>query len=277
MTEQQEGGVGLGTLPVREGRSNSAWFREHFEEAADAVIAFFDGDGISLRGKDVADIGSGDGIIDLGLALKADPAHLTGFDIVPTDVERLRELAARERVAQELPPNLTFSSCEPRRIPSADDAFDVVTSWSTFEHVEDPAAVLSEIYRILRPYGLLMIQVWPFYFSQHGSHLWQYFPDGFEHLLRSPEELEQEVRERPGPEPDWAEVLIAQFRSCNRLTLDELQQFLQAAGFALHKVELLSEAVHLPAGIEQYPLSQLTVSGVKLIAGAVPRSDDPLG
>ena len=106
-------------------------------------------------------------------------------------------------------------------------------------------------------------------------------PQGEAQLLSTPAELEAAVRENPGPEPDWAEVLIEQFRSCNRLTLDELQQHLYAAGFAIHKVELLSEAVHLPPGIEQYPLSRLTVSGVKLIAGAIPHAepalDDPLG
>jgi SAM-dependent methyltransferase len=271
VSDTPESSVGLGTLPLREGRSNSAWFREHFDEAADAVIAFFEGDGIALRGKEVADVGSGDGIIDLGLALKAEPAHLTGFDIVPTDAERLRELAAREGIAEELPSTLTFSACEPRHIPAADASFDVVTSWSTFEHVDDPLAVLSEIHRILRPHGLLMIQVWPLYYSQHGSHLWQFFPSGFDHLTRSPDELEAAVRANPGPEPDWAEVLIEQFRSCNRLTLDELQQCLYAAGFAIGKVELLAEAVHIPPGTERYPLSQLTVSGVKLIASAVPR------
>jgi SAM-dependent methyltransferase len=271
VNEPRESSVGLGTLPVREGRANAAWFREHFDEAADAVISFFGGDGISLRGKDVADVGSGDGIIDLALVLKAEPAHLTGFDIVQTDEERLTELARREGVVNALPANLTFSSCEPRHIPSTEDAFDIVTSWSTFEHVEDPAAVLAEIHRVLRPYGHLMIQIWPFYHSQHGSHLWQFFPSGFEHLLRTPAELEASVRESPGPEPDWAEVLIEQFRTCNRLTLDELQQHLYAAGFAIHKVEVLSEAVHLPPGLEQYPLSQLAVSGVKLIASAVPR------
>jgi SAM-dependent methyltransferase len=272
MSDERGHGVGLGTLPVREGRNDSAWFREHFDEAADAIISFFGGDRISLRGKEVADVGSGDGIIDLALALKAEPANLTGFDIVLTDVERLRELALRENVADALPANLAFSSCEPRRIPATDDAFDIVTSWSTFEHVDDPAAVLAEIHRILRPYGLLMIQIWPLYYSQHGSHLWQFFPAGFEQLLTTPAELEAAVRKNPGPEPDWAEVLIEQFRSCNRLTLDELQQHLHAAGFAIHKVELLSEAAHLPPGIEHFPLSQLTVSGIKLIASAVPRA-----
>jgi SAM-dependent methyltransferase len=270
VSEWRESSVGLGTLPVREGRSGSAWFHEHIDAAAQ-VIDFFGGDGIDLAGKELVDIGSGDGIIDLGVALKARPALLTGYDIVPTDVERLRTLAVREGVGDSLPQALAFAGCEPQSIPAETASVDIAFSWSTFEHVEDPIAVLSEAHRILRPYGLLMIQIWPLYYSQHGSHLWQYFPDGFEHLRRSPDELIKSVRDDPGPEPDWAEVLIEQFKSCNRLTLDELQHSLFATGFAVNKMELLSEVVHIPPGCERYSLAMLGVSGVKLLASAVPR------
>jgi SAM-dependent methyltransferase len=271
VSQLRSSGVGLGTLPIREGRTGPTWFWEHFDAAADAVIAFLAGDGIDLNGKRVADIGSGDGIIDLALALKSAPAELTGFDIVPTDAERLRAFGEREGVAKALPPNLHFSPCEPRHIPADTDSYDLVVSWSTFEHVEDPRAVLAEIHRVLRPWAVLFIQIWPLYYSQHGSHLWQFFPAGYEHLLKSAEDLERAVRSNPGPEPDWAEVLIEQFRSCNRLTLDELQRALHESGFSIGKVELMSEAVHLPRGLEHFPLSELTISGVKLLASAVPR------
>ncbi len=266
-----EQSVGLGTLPVREGRTGMAWFREHFDDAADAIIDFLGGDGIELAGKHVADIGAGDGIIDLGLALKGRPARLTGFDILETDVDALREFASRAGVADALPDCLEFRRSEPRRIPSESRSFDIAVSWSTFEHIEDPVAMLREIYRILRPYGLLMIQLWPFFHSQHGSHLWQYFPDGFVQLLKRPKELEAAVRADPGPDPEWAEVLLEQFRSCNRITLDQLQQALYTAGFEINKLELFSGAVHIPPGLERYPLSLLGVSGVKLLASARPR------
>jgi SAM-dependent methyltransferase len=256
-------------LPVREGRTGTAWFREHFDEAADAILEFIAGDGIEFAGKRVADVGAGDGIIDLGLALKGEPAHLVGFDIVETDIAALRAYAAREGAAQTLPGNLEFRVSEEVRIPAEDASFDIVVSWSTFEHVEQPVALLNEIKRILDPHGLLMIQVWPFFHSQHGSHLWQYFPQGFVQLLQSSEEIEEAVRADPGPDPEWAGILIEQFHSCNQLTLDELQRGLYASGFAVRKVELLSGSVHLPPGLERFPLSLLAVSGVKLLASAI--------
>lgn len=40
-----------------------------------------------------------------------------------------------------------------------DEHFDVVTSWHVLEHVFDPSRVLSEAYRILKPGGVLMLEV----------------------------------------------------------------------------------------------------------------------
>ena len=40
-----------------------------------------------------------------------------------------------------------------------DGSFDVVTLWDVLEHVADPKAVLNEVYRILKPAGLLVISV----------------------------------------------------------------------------------------------------------------------
>lgn len=264
--ESSTSSVGLGTEPVREGRESSEWFAEHFEDAADQVIEFLGGDGIELEGKAVADVGSGDGIIDLGVCLKASPAQLVGFDIAPTDRERLQEFAQRERGIEELPLQLEFRASEMTRLPADDNAFDVVFSWSTFEHVTEPIDLLRDVNRVLRPAGALMIQLWPFYHSQHGSHLWQYFPEGFVQLLKDDSELESYVRSNPGPDPEWAERLLAEFRSCNRITLDGLQTALLAANFQVGKLELITGAIHIPPSLARYPLSQLGVAGVKLLA-----------
>src|SRR5215210_9222069 len=100
--------VGLGTEPIREDRFGAEWFAEHYDDAANQIIAFLAGDGLSLRGRDVADIGCGDGIIDLGLMHKAEPASLVGFDINPA-ADDLLDRARAEGVASELPANLTFA------------------------------------------------------------------------------------------------------------------------------------------------------------------------
>ena len=215
-------------------------------------------------------MGSGDGIIDLGVYERAKPTRLVGFDILETDASQLLEFARRERIADDLPHALKFRRSEPTRLPAEDNLFDVVYSWSTFEHVAEPIDLLRDVSRVLRPTGVMMIQLWPFYHSQHGSHLWQYFPEGFVQLLRDDADIESAVRENPGPEPEWAEYLLADFRSCNRITLDGLQTALLAAGFRIGKLELLTQAVHVPLGLTRYPLSQLGIAGVKLLAAPAP-------
>lgn len=264
-------GAGLGSAPAREGREDSTWFSDHFEKAAGEVIEFLAASGIGLTGRDVADVGTGDGIIDLGVALKAKPARLVGFDIIEIDRKRLLSIARREGAAKSLPKGLEFRQSEPTHLPWEDNSFDVVYSWSTFEHVAEPIPLLRDIHRVMRPLGVLMIQLWPFFHSQHGSHLWQYFPEGFEQLLCSEVEIETAVRQNPGPDIEWSEKLLAEFRSCNKITLDGLQAALSAAGFRVSKLELASETVVIPPELKQVPLSLLGISGVKLLATAEPQ------
>ena len=87
------------------------WFWEHYEDAANEVMDFLSEEAIRLEGLDVGDIGCGDGIIDLGLAIRGQPRSLVGFDIQPTDVDAFRELAKNAGVADDLPDSLTFRTC----------------------------------------------------------------------------------------------------------------------------------------------------------------------
>ena len=137
------------------------WLRAHVEGAAGEVLDFFAGDGISLAGTRVADIGAGDGSIDLGIAISGKPAELVGYDIRVTDVEVLRTRASEIGIAG-LPAALRFEVCSETSIPAPDGSFDFVVSWSAFEHILQPVAVLREVRRILTDDGVLFIQLWPF-------------------------------------------------------------------------------------------------------------------
>ncbi|MGH9177831.1 MAG: class I SAM-dependent methyltransferase [Acidimicrobiales bacterium] len=256
-----EAGAGLSTAD----RDTTAWFVEHYKDAADQVIDFFAGDNISLTGKDVADVGCGDGIIDLGVAHKAEPRSMVGFDIVPTDVAWLERRARDEGVA-DLPASLEFRTCEPRTLPAEDDSFDFVITWSAFEHVEDPVAVFREIRRVLRPGGLLFLQIWPLYHSEHGAHLWQCIPDTFVQHLESAEEIERRVRAAGTHPPEVIDDFLEVFATLNRVSLDDLQRAMLAAQLRVGKLEIQSECVHIPPQLARRSLSLLGISGVKLLA-----------
>jgi 2-polyprenyl-3-methyl-5-hydroxy-6-metoxy-1,4-benzoquinol methylase len=69
------------TATGSDGDESSRWFWDHYVDAAGEVISFLEADAISLAGKRVGDVGCGDGIIDLGVAHRARPTLLVGFDI----------------------------------------------------------------------------------------------------------------------------------------------------------------------------------------------------
>jgi SAM-dependent methyltransferase len=243
----------------------STWFWSHYGEAADSTIRVLADGGVDLRGKRVADVGCGDGITDLALVLKAAPSELVGYDLNPTDTERLLEEARRERVAEMLPAGLRFEVCKPTVLPAADDTFDVVMSWSAFEHVEDPPAVMREIARVLRPSGVFMLQLWPFYHSEHGSHLWEWFPEGFPQFRYSDAEIERQVRAGDS-NPAFAEMLLGEYGRLNRATLDDLGRGIRGAGMRPARLEPIAGAVQVPPEAADVPLSQLAISGVMLLA-----------
>jgi SAM-dependent methyltransferase len=254
--------------------SERTWFDTHVR-AASEIAEFLAADKISLSGQRVADIGCGDGIIDLALTLEQRPQQLVGFDVNPVDSEALLALARSMGYAQTLPPELEFKRSHPEFLPIANSSLDVVVSWSAFEHVRDPRALLAQTARVLTPGGFLMLQLFPFFASEHGSHLWPWFPDeGFVQFTRSDSEIEQRLDEDPAGRPalgldnKGGLEMLTLYRDLNRITIAELQRCLIAASFSVVKFELMTRVVRLPAGRleRRYPLTELGVDGIKLLA-----------
>jgi SAM-dependent methyltransferase len=256
----------------------TVWFREHFNDAVDQVLAFLSGARLTMADKVVADIGCGDGIIDLGLALKGAPAKLVGYDVRPTDVDALSRAAAAAGVVEGIPDTLSFATSAAESIPAPDGYFDYVVTWSVFEHVTNPVRMLQEIARILKPGGVLFLQLWPFFHSEHGGHLWLRYDEPYPHLLRTDSEIRQEVRGEQGSDP--GRDAVDEYESLNRITLDGLQRALLASGLIPIKLELLTETVHIPIQLAHVPLSLLGIGGVKLLAvtnakpGAAPLDEE---
>lgn len=239
------------------------WFADHID-AARQVIAFLGGDGLSMEGQQVADIGCGDGIIDLGLALEGKPARLVGYDLNLTDADGLLTRARDEGYADELPDNLEFVGSGSDQVPADDASIDCLVSWSCFEHVSEPVAMATEMRRVIRPDGVLFLQLWPFYYSEHGGHLFDWYPGGFAHLVNSDDELRRRLLEedvKPHSEYIWNE-----FSNLNKITVDDLGEALHKGGFDVVKIELISNASHIPPEVSHLPLSHLLVSGIKLLA-----------
>ena len=100
----------------------SQWFWDHYNEAAGQVLEAFQAEGLSLSGKAVADIGCGDGFMDLGVLHKARPDRLVGFDVNLTNIEHLRRRASEEGIDIPDISGLDFEQSMATRIPAEDGA-----------------------------------------------------------------------------------------------------------------------------------------------------------
>lgn len=87
-------------------------------------------------------------------------ASRLGYDVVGID-PMLDGLRAAGRVARQLESKAQFVAGETRWLPFADASFDVVFSYSVFQHLrkEDVRRALDEIRRVLVPGGLSVIEM----------------------------------------------------------------------------------------------------------------------
>lgn len=246
--------------------AESQWFRDHYEKAAGEIAAFCEASGVTLAGREIADIGCGDGIMALGLCGRAQPRRLVGFDIVATNAEHLLERAREQRAVASLPRELEFRTSSAAGLPAADAEFDFVYSWSAFEHIETPVGVLREIRRILRPGGHFFLQLWPFHRSAKGSHLWDWFPEDFHHLVHNDRDTIAEMQASDRHSPEWTTYMAREFEHLNRITPDELQRSMLAGGFEVQRVELMTAPFHLTPELQRYSWADLGISGIKLMA-----------
>ena len=79
-----------------------------------------------------------------------------------------------------------------RRLPFADGAFDVVTAMDIIEHIDDDKAAASEIFRVLKPGGRLLVTVPAF------SSLWSEHDEALHHFRRYTTPRLQDLFQRVG-------------------------------------------------------------------------------
>ncbi len=112
-----------------------------------------------------------------GTALLGESAAAVGVDFSPPSIAAARR-AYGERAE--------FVEGDLRELPFADGEFDSVVSFEAIAHVDDPAVVVGELHRVLRPGGMLLIsapnrRVYP---SGNPLHLSEIDSAELEGLLR---------------------------------------------------------------------------------------------
>jgi len=109
--------------------------------------------------------------------------------IVGLDIERSVILGASEKYKSR---NCIFQLYDGVRIPYQDSTFDAVISFQVIEHVQDDISYVSEIYRVLKRNGLLMLttpnktyRLRPGQNPWNRFHIREYYSHELENILKT--------------------------------------------------------------------------------------------
>jgi ubiquinone biosynthesis O-methyltransferase len=102
-----------------------------------------------VRGLSVLDVGCGDG--DLAVELSTRGANVVGIDASGSMIDAARQRADRAQA------DVDFKVATAQQLPFPPERFDAVVAVTILCFVDDAAAVIQEIARVLRPGGRLVI------------------------------------------------------------------------------------------------------------------------
>ncbi len=193
--------------------------RDYYEELWERLPDDLDPPDLALRtGFARSSISPADRVLDLGCGagdLTAELARVAG-SVVGVDVAEAALGRARRRH-----PEITFLRAEiDGELPVQDNGFDVVWSSEVIEHVADTARWLSEIRRVLRPGGRLLLTTPSHgrlkllvgglerYSEPLGDHLHLYTARSLRAVLMEFDFAQVEVR-AAGGWPLWRRLLLA--------------------------------------------------------------------
>ncbi len=187
-----------------------------------------------FEGKDLLDFGCGEGTAALGIALQHKPNKVVGID-PGAKVWKCLANGQAQLGLERLPENLKFFQIEPDAQLSSLGTFDIVYSWSVFEHLQQDWIVdrLKAIRGVLRPNGVMFLQTTPLYYSAWGAHFRTQLPVPWAHLSMQESLLFEELR-KGCASADEANFLRTQiFETLNKATAPGLLRACEEAGFQI--------------------------------------------
>lgn len=186
-----------------------------------------------LNNKEILDFGCGEATTALGIALEHGAKRVVGIDIMP-DPELCAPNAEKQLGMRNFPSNLFLHRVSPGKLHSSFDKFDLIYSWSVFEHVEQK--VLPEILETLRCAlklnGCLFIQIAPLFYSSDGSHLMYKVPEPWGHLSNQSSIYLEKLRAACANDDEFR-ALKSMYETLNRLTASQLVKLVNDAGFKI--------------------------------------------
>lgn len=137
-----------------------------------------------LVGKEIAEVGCGHGLISILLSMNT--KYLTGYDVDKESIRYAQSLIQKLGLY-----NISFEQYN-GSFDSIDKTYDVVISMDVIEHVYDPKYFLRNVFKILRPGGMLILGT-PNGLIANGNrciikthsrfHIMEYAPDELSNFL----------------------------------------------------------------------------------------------
>lgn len=191
-------------------------------------------------GDQILDFGCGGGITALRWALERKDTNVYGIDIVD-EFSSLKQRYSTETKVEEFPDNINFQRISPGEMPFEESSFSLIYSWSVFEHINrnQLSDVIKKVYHVLKPRGVVFIQIDPLYYSSRGAHLYAIDKTPWMHLLHQHDNIQNIIKSNPIPglAPErttgFRAHSLMQYETLNKLTADELIEFFENNEFQL--------------------------------------------
>lgn len=174
----------------------------------------------AIRDKTVVDFGCGLGGEAVEMA-KRGARRVIGIDIGDYYIRRAGELARREGVTDRC----TF-------VKQTNERADVIVAIDSFEHFEDPAAILRLMRNLLRDDGSVLAAFGPTWYHPLGGHIFSPFP--WAHLLFTEKAL---IRWRSEFNHDGATRFSEIGEGLNRMTIRRFERIIEESPFKFAELE----------------------------------------
>jgi ubiquinone/menaquinone biosynthesis C-methylase UbiE len=107
-----------------------------------------------VQGRSVLDAGCGTGIFSIIFARNG-AGRVTGIDISDGSLQTAQALKEKFKLD-----NVEFQKQDMLTLPFSDESFDIVWAWGTVHHTTDPFKAMTELIRVLKPSGSILLAVY---------------------------------------------------------------------------------------------------------------------
>lgn len=168
-------------------------------------------------------------VLDFGCGYGED-----AIEIASRGARRVIGLDIRGRVLDDARARAQAAGVEDRCVFTTDvlEPVDVVLSLDAFEHFADPADVLSQMRRLLKPSGVAHVAFGPPWFHPYGGHLFSIFP--WAHLVFTERAL---IRWRSGFKTDGARRFCEVDGGLNGMTVRRFEALVHESGLRVESLE----------------------------------------